>query len=83
MTTKVGSALGVGMVYPILDWIGFAPGVENSTGTIEALKYIFICVPIPISLLAAFLIWNFPLDSTRQKELRRLLAERDSMVSLK
>jgi Na+/melibiose symporter-like transporter len=83
MTTKVGSALGVGMVYPILDWIGFAPGVENTTGTIEALKYIFICVPIPISLLAAFLIWNFPLDSTRQKELRRLLAERDSMVSLK
>ncbi|MDE5081555.1 MAG: MFS transporter [Trichodesmium sp. St18_bin1] len=83
MTTKVGSALGVGMVYPILDWIGFTPGVENTTGTIEALKYIFICVPIPISLLAAFLIWNFPLDSTRQKELRRLLAERDSMVSLK
>ena len=83
MTNKIGSALGVGMVYPILDWIGFAPGVENTTGTIEALKYIFICVPIPISLLAAFLIWNFPLDSTRQKELRRLLAERDSMVSLK
>ncbi|MDJ0553226.1 MAG: MFS transporter [Microcoleaceae cyanobacterium MO_207.B10] len=83
MTTKVGSALGVGMVYPILDWIGFIPGEENTAGAIEALKYIFIGIPIPITLLAAFLIWNFPLDSTKQKELRRLLAERDSLVSSK
>ena len=83
MTNKIGSALGVGMIYPILDWIGFVPGGENTAGTVEALKYIFVCVPIPISLLAAFFIWNFPLDSTRQKELRRRLAERDSMVSSK
>ena len=81
MTNKIGSALAVGIVYPILDWIGFVPGGENTAGTIEALKYIFICVPILFSLLAIFLIWNFPLDSTQQKELRRLLAERDSIVS--
>ena len=80
MTNKVGSALGVGIVYPILDWIGFVPGGENTAEAIEALKYMFIFVPIPISLLAALFIWNFPLDSNRQKELRRLLAERDSMV---
>ena len=83
MTTKVGSALGVGIIYRILDWIGFDPGVENTAGAIEALKYIFIFVPIPISILAAIVIWNFPLDSTRQKELRRLLAERDSVISSK
>lgn len=81
MTNKIGSALAVGIVYPILDWIGFVPGGENTAGTIEALKYIFICVPILFSLLAIFLIWNFPLDSTQQKELRRMLAERDSIVS--
>ncbi|MDE5104674.1 MAG: MFS transporter, partial [Trichodesmium sp. St19_bin2] len=83
MTTKVGSALGVGIIYRILDWIGFDPGVENTAGAIEALKYIFIFVPIPISILAAIVIWNFPLDSARHKELRRLLAERDSVVSSK
>lgn len=80
MTNKVGSALGVGIVYPILDWIGFVPGGTNTPAAIEALKYMFICVPIPISLIAAIAIWNFPLDSVRQQELRRLLAERDSMV---
>ena len=83
MTNKVGSALGVGIIYPILDLIGFAPGTENTPEALEALKYIFICVPIPISLLAALLLWNFPLDSARQKELRCLLAERDSLVSSK
>ncbi|NEO54301.1 MAG: MFS transporter [Okeania sp. SIO3B5] len=80
MTNKVGSALGVGMVYPILDWIGFVPGGTNTPEAIEALKYLFICLPIPISLLAVIAIWNFPLDSVRQQELRRLLVERDSMV---
>ena len=83
MTAKIGSALGVGMVYPILDWIGFVPGGENTAEVIEALRYIFICAPIPICLLVAFLIWNFPLGSTQQKELRRLLQERDSMVGSK
>lgn len=83
MTNKVGSALAVGMVYPILDWIGFIPGGTNTPEAIEALKYIFICIPIPLTLLAAFLIWNFPLDSNRQRELGRLLAERDSLLSSK
>lgn len=83
MTNKVGSALGVGIVYPILDLIGFVPGGTNTPEAIEALKYIFICVPIPISLIAAIAIWNFPLDSVRQQELRRLLAERDSVISSK
>lgn len=63
MIIKVGFVLGVGIVYFILDWIGFVFGVENIIGIIEVFKYIFICVFIFISFLVVFLIWNFLLDS--------------------
>ena len=77
MTNKIGYAMAVGIIYPMLDWIGFVPDGTNTTETIEALKYIFIFAPLPIMLLSALIMWNFPLDSIRQQHLRRLIDERD------
>lgn len=65
MIIKVGFVLGVGIIYCILDWIGFDFGVENIVGVIEVFKYIFIFVFIFISILVAIVIWNFLLDSIR------------------
>ncbi|NEO32605.1 MAG: MFS transporter [Symploca sp. SIO3C6] len=78
MTNKISYALAVGFTYPMLDWIGFEPSGTNTAQTIEALKYMFIFMPMPLMLLAAIIMWNFPLDSKRQRELRRLIDERDS-----
>lgn len=83
MTNKVGYAVAVGITYPILDWIGFIPGGTNTPQTIEALKYLFVFVPIPILLLAALAMWNFPLNRVEQEKLRDLLEQRDSQVSMK
>ncbi|MGD1913873.1 MAG: hypothetical protein ACFB2X_24455 [Rivularia sp. (in: cyanobacteria)] len=33
-----------------------------------------------ILLLAALIVWNFPLDSERQKYLRKMIEERDSQA---
>ncbi len=83
MTNKIGYAMAVGITYPILDWIDFVPAGTNTPETIEALKYIFIFAPLPIMLLAALIMWNFPLDSVRQQHLRRLIDERDSLAIAK
>ena len=80
MTNKIGYALAVGITYPMLDWIGFDPNGTNTIETIASLKNIFIFVPIPIMLLAALIVWNFPLDSKRQQHLRKLIEERDSQA---
>ncbi|MGB3191083.1 MAG: MFS transporter [Limnoraphis sp.] len=81
MTNKIGYAVAVGVIYPILDWIGFVPGGVNTPETIATLKYIFVFTPIPIWLLAAIIMWNFPLDSKKQEHLRRLLDEREELLS--
>jgi len=79
LTNKIGYAAAVGITYSMLDWIGFIPSGTNTAQTIEGLKYMFIFLPIPLTLLAALLMWNFPLNSKRQQELRRLIDERDSV----
>jgi len=78
LTNKIGYAAAVGITYPMLEWIGFVPNQTNTPEAIEGLKYMFVFLPIPLTLLAALLMWNFPLDSKRQQELRRLIDERDS-----
>ncbi|MEQ9144736.1 MAG: MFS transporter [Parvibaculaceae bacterium] len=78
MTAKVGSALAVGITYPLLDWIGFVakPGA-NSPETLNQLLYIYVGFPALFMLAAAAVMWNFPLDRDQQRELRARIAERD------
>ena len=82
MTNKIGYALAVGITYPLLDWIGFIPGSDNTTAAITGLKYIFIFLPIPITIFAALIMWNFPLNKDKHRELRRLIDERDSQITI-
>lgn len=70
MTTKVGLALGVGIGYPLLDWVGFVPGGENSAAAIAGLRYTYVFIPVVSELLVVSLIWRFPIDERRQRELQ-------------
>lgn len=78
MTTKVGLALGVGIGYPLLDWIGFTPGGENSAAAIAGLRYTYVFIPVVSELLVVSLIWRFPIDERRQQELRRSIEQAGS-----
>jgi glycoside/pentoside/hexuronide:cation symporter, GPH family len=76
MTNKIGYALAVGITYPILDWIGFIPGKNNSESAILGLKNMFILMPIPLIILAGILMVKFPLDAKKHQEIRQLIAEK-------
>lgn len=71
MTNKVGYALSIGIVYPLLEWIGYTPGAENSPEAIAGLAGIFVWPPCLMFATVAWLMWNFPIDRERQQALRR------------
>ncbi len=71
MTNKVGYAVSIGVVYPALDWIGYAPGKENSSEAIAGLAAMFVWPPLVLFCCVAWLMWNFPIDRIKQAELRR------------
>ncbi|MEM5492222.1 MFS transporter [Hoeflea sp. AS16] len=72
LATKLSLAGGVGIVFPVLAAFGFDPASSASTGDgLMALAVAYAWVPIAAKLASIAIMWNFPLDETAQKELRK------------
>jgi Na+/melibiose symporter-like transporter len=76
MTQKFAPTLGVMLVFPYLQWLGFDPsGHHNTPQSIAALRYVFgIFPPIPMVIVAC-LLFTFPLGKKAQEELRVKIRE--------
>lgn len=70
MTSKVGGAIGIGIAYPLLDLVGFNPSGTNDQAAIDGLRYVFAFLPLFTELLVVWIVYRFPLDEARQRELR-------------
>lgn len=72
ISSKMAGALSVGITYVLLDVIGFNKdrGAVNTPEAINGLEWMFIAFPCLSMLLAAAVMWNFPLDQTKQQALR-------------
>ncbi len=75
-TSRIGPSIAVGITFPLLAFLGFDPSVsEPDADAIQALRWVFIV--IPVLAIAAYLLYTFKLDETQQKELRRMIEDRD------
>lgn len=75
MTSKVGYALAL-LTYPLLDWLGYKGSAGSSAGSIDALRLIFVLVPIAALVLGIALMWRFPFGREEHQRVRAQLAER-------
>lgn len=76
LTAKVGSALAIGVVYFILDWIGFNAAGNNTPETLSNMSYLYVSVPFFCNIFVTLMMWRYPIGLDEQKELRRQLDER-------
>ena len=76
MATKFSLAASVGIAFPLLAWLGFAPGQANTAGALFALAAIYAWVPVAFKLGAIALVWHHPLTERRQRAIRRRLERR-------
>ncbi len=76
LTAKLGFALAVGIIYPVLDWVGFDPAVVNDPTTIDGVRLVVAASPTLVTICVAVIMWRFPLDRARQQALRAQLAAR-------
>ncbi len=76
LTAKLGAALAVGMVLPVLDWVGFDPAGENTEATITGVRMVVAATPTFALTAVAAIMWRFPLDKDRQRILRAELEAR-------
>lgn len=78
LSSKLAAGFMASGIYLALSVIGFDPnaGAENSQEMIDNVRYLIVFTPIAAYLLVILLMWKYPLDRTRQEELRRIIDER-------
>ena len=76
---KLAASLGVGIALPIAAWLGFDPQVADSD--LAGLKFVSVILPAIIALPAVFLLFNYPIDEERHREIREELARRGIQTS--
>jgi Na+/melibiose symporter-like transporter len=75
-STKVGTALAVGMTFVGLDMAGFhASGAGNTSGALTGLTLLFLAAPAALNLLGVALLIGYPLTSGRHAEIRAALEQ--------
>ncbi len=72
LSTKLSLALGVGLVFPVLQAAGFDPqsSVEASVSALFTLAALYAWAPVVLKLMAVALMWNFPITREKQEQTR-------------
>jgi len=73
VTIKIGQAVAIGIVYVVLDLIGFHAGAGNSAGSLLGVTLIYCIAPALCQLSAAFLAFRYPLSASRHDVIREAL----------
>ena len=69
MATKLALALAIGITFPLIELAGYDPTSE--TPNLQVLVLTYGLLPLPFKLLAAHLVWRFPLDREAVNALQR------------
>lgn len=76
-TVKIGSAVAVGVAFPLLALMGFDPTQTGVAEGLGGLALLFVGIPAGMAVLASWLVMSFPITATRHAEIRDALAARD------
>lgn len=61
LTPKLGAALAVGIVYPMLQWVGFEPKALNSAEVLQNVRYVVALTPMAAAVGILWALWNYPI----------------------
>ena len=78
LTNKLGYSCAIIASLWTLAYVGFDGKGGNAPDTILSMMLIYIVPPTLISIAIAAVMWRFPLDEAKQRELRRILEERSA-----
>lgn len=78
LSSKLAAGFMASGIYMVLSLFGFDPdaGGSNSQETIDNVRYLIVFTPIAAYVLVLLLMWKYPIDRARQKQLRKIIEER-------
>lgn len=74
-TQKVGAAISVGIIFPVLAFVGYnaADGAVNTPEAIRGLEMCYLFAPIILVLVGGACFFGYSLDAERHAEIRQKL----------
>ena len=77
---KLGYALPVGILFPVLAWVGFTaePDAVNTAASLRWVEAFWISLPVLLLLPAAFVLARMPLSAARLAGVQAALAKAGS-----
>ncbi len=78
---KLAAAVGVGVALPMAAMLGFDPQAIDANTSFFGIKFVAVILPSIIALPAVFLLFNYPIDEARHKEIRAELESRGIATS--
>jgi Na+/melibiose symporter-like transporter len=76
LAVKFIAAVGQGLAFSTLAWIGFHAQGQNGPDEIFGLRVFYSAGPMALYLSALLIVWSYPITSARHAELRAELAAR-------
>lgn len=78
LTGKAGYAFAVGATFVGLAMFGYdaTAGAANSAGALLGLTVLFIGLPVVCNLAGAGLLWRYPIDAARTREIQEAITDR-------
>lgn len=79
LATKAAGSVGGSLGLYALSLFGFdpTPGAVNTPEAIMGLKYTYAILPALILVIAALMVWNYPLSNERQQRIRGAIDRRE------
>jgi GPH family glycoside/pentoside/hexuronide:cation symporter len=81
-TVKIGSAMAVGVAFPLLQAFGFDARASGASAGLAGLQALFVALPAALSVLAGWLVLRHPLTAARHGEIRAALDLADAAAAL-
>ncbi len=81
-TFKVGTALSIGIIFPILGLVGYdaRDGAHNTAHAIRGLEMCYLFAPIAFVVIGGSMFFGYRLDAKRHAVVRSALEEREAMI---
>ena len=76
LAVKFVAAVGQGLAFTTLAWIGFHASGANGPNEIFGLRVFYSAGPMLLYLTALIIVWNYPITAARHAQLRAELAAR-------
>jgi Na+/melibiose symporter-like transporter len=76
LTNKLGYSCAIFLSYALLAYVGFSGKGNNSPEAVTSMMFMYVVPPTLISLGIGWVMWHFPIDENRQRELRDIIEGR-------